>query len=133
MIKFIMILCTSFCFNGCVSYGTNFYPLNEASTYKQTIPCNPKFVIKFDETEINKYKLVGTCKSLMKTKGVYGEKNNALKEIEKCACDNGGDIIQITTAVEEKETRDYSDYNTEYILGISSDRIEAKIFQRVDF
>ncbi len=80
--------------SGCSKYS--FESVSDQK-YNQIIPCRLKVVVKFKEQTEDDYKLIGICEAKAPA-GKIGNKNanNALKLLEKCACENGGELIKIT-------------------------------------
>ena len=89
-----LLLGIYFCFClGCYKY--NFESTTE-QTFEPKTPCKLSVIVKFKENTENNYLLIGTCEAKATAGDVgNGNANNALTQLELCACENGGDLIKI--------------------------------------
>lgn len=64
-------------------------------TYSVKSPCEAQVLVTFPDEE-SQYTLIGTCEvEAPSGKGLNPDKNNAIEELRKCACQNGGEVVKI--------------------------------------
>jgi hypothetical protein len=109
-------------------------------TYEPKVPCKLKIIVKFEENTADKYLLIGTCEA----KAPAGQSrsrntNNALAQLEKCACENGGELIKITdheskssvTAGAVIFTGVTAVFNSDAPKKVNKDKIYAEIYIKI--
>ncbi len=135
-ILLIILLSMLFTISSCMlfgrKYGTTFSANENSMAYSKKTPCQVRAVFKMDTTELNKYEWIGTCQSTMPSGGVRRTTNNAMKEIEKCACKHGGDLIKIMGANEQSGVSGspIRRFNPNSRRVVHYDGIIAKIFRK---
>ncbi len=134
---FVFIL---FFFSGCIIegtkrlpfYHTTFTPEKDQIKYPKKSPCQPKILLNVDAKVLEKYELIGMCKSKKKAGGIDGEHNNAMNSIRNCACEYGGDLVAIESTNEvyrNKNSGIVEYYNINNPKKIIFDETEAKIYR----
>lgn len=114
-------------------YGTYFLADHKDKTYEERVPCEARFVMTLSPEELKNYELIGICTSKKRSDFVTNTKNMAAKEIQKCACENGGDLVSILNANEAFRIRgDLLDqHNPNAAKKIVFDQIEAKVYRKI--
>jgi hypothetical protein len=121
-IGFVILLISS-----CVSSETT---INKDS-YKT--PCNARVVMKIENSELKNLEFLGTCQSSKTAGGFSRTKNRAMEDVIKCACEKGGDLIEVTKNKETQVTTNKETLHTitgegppTYLI----DEIFANIYRR---
>jgi hypothetical protein len=93
LLIYLFGICLIVC-SGCSKY---IFESITDQNYEPKVPCKLKVIVKFKENTEEGYLLIGTCEAKAPA-GEFGNKNanNALTLLEKCACENGGELIKIT-------------------------------------
>lgn len=118
---------------------SNYNYINYADkTYESPSPCEPRVIKKFSAGEANKFELIGHCEAKAPS-GQIGNrnKNNAMDQLLKCACENGGELIQIVDHIEKSrlnlpDIRNQPQTVPESNRKRTSDRIYAYIFVNLE-
>ncbi len=127
----LLILSYLFLLVSCSNYN---YINYAEETYETKTPCEPRVIKKFEEGEEAKFQLIGHCEAKAPS-GQIGNrnKNNAMDQLLKCACENGGELIQIVDHIEKSrlnlpDIRNQPQTFPESNRKRTSDRIYAYIF-----
>lgn len=134
-----LLLCVIFSACNYQNYITTYVANDKEKIYFERKPCEVLMVMKIEDEKLNQLELIGTCVSNKRAGGLTGNVNNAMKEIRKCACYNGGDLLLIVDTQEKsKLAGEGLVYNGipvgEGPLGdtkiVISDRIEALVYRK---
>ena len=132
-LQWAILFCVIFPACNYQTYNTTYVGIDIEKFYDEREPCEVVMVMKIDDEKRKELELIGTCKSNKRAGGITGNVNNAMKEIRKCACTNGGDLILIVNT-QEKSSLAGENIIEEGPLGdtkiIQSDRIEAKVYRK---
>ena len=133
ILPWIILFCVTFSACDYRTYNTIYVATDKEKIYDSRLPCEVLVVVKIEEEKLKKLELIGTCSSNMRAGGLTGKVNNAMKEIKKCACINGGDLMLI---VNTKETSGVAgggiieQNNPNATKVIYSDKIEALVYRK---